>query len=91
MGRRESARDEVLRHYGGRCIYCGEGRPIFLTIDHIAGAGNQHRRAEQRAKEIYTWLRVNGFPDGYQVACWNCNCAKSRVGVEELLRVLFCK
>ncbi|GAC1502542.1 MAG: hypothetical protein NVS1B10_07330 [Candidatus Saccharimonadales bacterium] len=66
---------EVMKAYGGVCACCGESNLAFLTIDHINGGGNQHKTLTKRP--IYQWLRTNNYPAGYQVLCFNCNCAKS--------------
>ena len=76
---------EVMDAYGGACSCCGETELAFLTIDHVNGDGAEHRR--QLAAEVgsswgqagaptYRWLRKNGFPEGFQVMCANCNCGK---------------
>lgn len=72
---------QVLSHYSGgepRCACCSELHIDFLTIDHVNGGGNEHRRHENisGSTSFYRWLRDRGFPDGFQVLCWNCNCAK---------------
>lgn len=62
--------------YGGPCCKCcGERTPEFLTIDHINGGGNHHRRTEI-GTGIYRWLQMQGYPAGYQVLCFNCNAGK---------------
>ena len=69
----------VLNHYSSgalKCACCGEGTYEFLSIDHIAGGGNQHRKS-LGSKYIYSWLIHQGFPEGYQVLCHNCNMAKA--------------
>lgn len=69
----------VLSHYSQgtlRCACCAEAQYEFLSIDHIAGGGNQHRKA-LGSKYIYSWLKTHGFPEGYQVLCHNCNMAKA--------------
>jgi len=66
---------EVLSYYGGtppKCACCGEKQQEFLSIDHIEGGGNKHRR-EENIKNIYKWLRKNKYPIGFQVLCRNCN------------------
>jgi hypothetical protein len=71
---------EVLDHYGnGRCACCGERQQEFLTIDHIHGGGRRHRQT-CRIGSIYFWLKKNGYPQGFQVLCMNCNLAKGRFG-----------
>jgi hypothetical protein len=76
---------EVMDYYGGRCACCGETELTFLTIDHIDGNGAEHRREMasatgtrwgQAGAPTYRWLRKNGFPDGFQVLCANCNCGR---------------
>lgn len=87
VNRRSRDRTIVLNHYGQKCVYCGEDHPIFLTIDHIDNGGAEHRRAIGR-NNIYKWLRQQNFPSGFQVACYNCNCAKHVVGEQTLLAVI---
>jgi hypothetical protein len=76
---------EVMDAYGGACVCCGETELVFLTIDHVNDDGAEHRReiaAEkgtnwaQAGRNTYRWLRDNGFPEGFQVLCANCNCGK---------------
>jgi hypothetical protein len=72
--------------YGGRkCSCCGEDRLLLLTIDHVNNDGNKHRR-EMFKKPVgkrrpggtllYSWLKANNYPPGFQVLCWNCNMGK---------------
>lgn len=72
-------RQEVLIYYGGdppKCLCCGEKEKLFLTIDHIQGGGNKHRKEIRKAGGIAMWLVKNGFPEGFQVLCMNCNWGK---------------
>lgn len=64
---------EVINHYGGKCECCGEKEILFLTIDHINGGGNNHRKIIGYSK-LYYWLKKNNYPKGYRVLCFNCNC-----------------
>lgn len=81
----QKRRLEVLTHYGGnppKCVCCGEPIIEFLTVDHINGGGEKHRK-QIRSKNgkktnFYRWLIDNNFPEGYQVMCSNCNMAKGR-------------
>lgn len=72
----------TLGAYGGSCRCCGEGRPEFLSIDHIDGGGNQERSrlGILPGYGTYRHLRKSGYPPGYQVLCENCNLAKSFYG-----------
>ena len=68
-------KNDAILKYGGKCACCGESRICFLTIDHTDNTGAQHRRSG--AAHIYRWLKVNNYPNsGFQVLCYNCNCAK---------------
>jgi len=81
---RERITLEVMTHYSkGKpvCVCCGEERMEFLTIDHVEGGGTAHRKVLGRyGKHFYRWLYQQGFPDGYQILCYNCNCSLGRFG-----------
>jgi radical SAM protein with 4Fe4S-binding SPASM domain len=75
----------VLAHYGspeGGCVCCGETTYEFLQIDHIDGGGNAHRLEIRRkaGAQFYRWLKIKGYPSGFQVLCANCNIAKGCFG-----------
>jgi hypothetical protein len=70
---------EVIAAYGDKCACCGESRLSMLTIDHIDGKGNDHRR-EIGWSNTYSWLRKNNYPAGFQILCWNCNGSKEMLG-----------
>lgn len=74
---------ETLEYYGGLiCNCCGETHLEFLTIDHVDGGGNKHRKSigSRGGLSFYTWLRKNNYPEGYQVLCQNCNHAMGHYG-----------
>ena len=74
-------RAQVLEHYGGmppRCACYGEQKIEFLTIGHINGGGRRERRALQ--SNFHAWVVKNGYPEGHQVLCMNCNFARGRLG-----------
>lgn len=78
-GRRQKLKAASIAAYGGFCACCGESELIFLTIDHIDGEGNTHRRelfGGRGGGPFYRWLAKNGFPPGFQVLCFNCNLGK---------------
>jgi hypothetical protein len=91
--RNRALRDEVLQVYGGVCACCGESERAFLQIDHVNNDGAQHRREVLRGK-LERWLKRNGWPQGFQVLCCNCNFGRHinggvcphQEGVEQLLR-----
>lgn len=68
---------KALNAYGAKCQCCGEKEPIFLAIDHINNDGAKHRKELSNKQTIYTWLRKNNYPTGFQVLCHNCNMAKA--------------
>lgn len=73
-------KDAAYAAYGGYvCACCGETEEAFLSIDHVNNDGAAHRKTMDRRK-IYKWLARNGFPDGFQVLCMNCNHGKARNG-----------
>ena len=75
-------REAVISHYSSGtnvCACCAEDEFDFLTIDHIYGGGNKHRREAKIGNgKTYQWLIKNNFPDGFQVLCWNCNCGRAK-------------
>lgn len=76
-------KQQVMDAYGGRCTCCGESNLIFLAIDHINGGGALERRRKGRnggGSRIYMRLRREGWPEGFQVLCFNCNWAKANGG-----------
>lgn len=80
---RRNIKVEVLTYYGGgsaKCKCCGEAAVEFLTLDHVAGDGNIERRNGWRAGRLWYRLKREGFPPGYRVLCFNCNCARGAFG-----------
>ena len=75
---RARLKDQVFTAYGGWvCACCQEREPIFLTLDHIHNNGAEERRKTGEATyRLFARLRREGFPTGYQVLCFNCNCGK---------------
>ena len=78
---------EVYEAYGGAwCNCCGETELLFLCMDHVDNNGAEHRKelkagGENRmGRDMYNWLKKNGFPPGFQVLCQNCNWGKYRNG-----------
>jgi hypothetical protein len=81
LARYHQDREAAIEAYGGYvCRCCGETWKPFLTIDHIDGGGNQHRK-KVGAANVYRWLRLNGYPPGFQVLCMNCQFGKRICGV----------
>lgn len=80
--KRARIKNAVFAAYGGFiCACCGETEKKFLTLDHINNDGSAFRMkiAGKRTASgftTYAWLVRNGFPEGYQVLCMNCNYGK---------------
>lgn len=76
-------KNEVFAAYGGyRCICCGETERSMLTIDHKNNDGREHRKELKMRWSVtmYGWIRTKGFPNTFQVLCYNCNISKFRNG-----------
>jgi hypothetical protein len=72
---------EVINHYGGSCACCGESNILFLCIDHAHGRGQEHRnKIGVHGSRIYQWLRIQEYPEGFRVLCYNCNMSLSCYG-----------
>lgn len=68
-------KSDILIHYGnGRlaCVLCGFDRLGALSIDHVHGGGNAHRKSLGPGASIYAWLKRNNYPDGFRTLCMNC-------------------
>lgn len=82
IGRKRNLRikREVLSYYGGgvlSCMWCSFGDIRALSIDHIKGGGTQHKKSLGGYKShLYDWLKQQGFPEGYQTLCMNCQYIK---------------
>ena len=72
---------QVVAAYGGACDCCGEQHIELLTIDHIHGDGNLHRRIVGKGRRIYADLLRLGCPkDNYRLLCFNCNISRGFYG-----------
>ncbi len=84
---RYKLRLKVIEHYSNgtmQCNCCGEKETKFLTIDHIDCGkllhGKKKRLNKFTGRQLYLHIINNNFPEGYQVLCFNCNCAKGMYG-----------
>lgn len=82
LASRMKAKTEVFAYYGNKCACCGETEPSFLTIDHVDNNGAKMRKkgVYRCGYSIYSWLRRNNYPEGFQLLCMNCNFAKGHFG-----------
>jgi hypothetical protein len=78
---REQLRLDAVNHYGGCCACCRADYVGFLEIDHVEGGGNVHRRRLLvEGKDLYLWLKGQGYPSGYRPLCHNCHTEVTRSG-----------
>ena len=79
---RVDLRRKMIAAYGGACTCCQESHPEFLSLDHVAGDGAEHRRQVGRNGQAQLVdLERRGWPqEGYTVLCFNCNIAKGAKG-----------
>lgn len=66
-----------LDMYGKACSCCGEDGFDFLTIEHKQG---QEKASRRTGLVAYRDSVKEYRPDLYEVLCWNCNCAKGKLG-----------
>lgn len=72
--RQQEMKKKIISFYSdGDCVCacCGESSIEFLSVDHIKGDGNIHRR--EIGQGLYTWLIKNKMPEGFRILCMNCN------------------
>jgi hypothetical protein len=67
----------VIEYYGNgkcKCVRCGFSDIWALTIDHINGNGNKHRKENHThtGLHFYKWLINNNYPSGFRTLCGNC-------------------
>ncbi len=91
--RRRRLKQAAFSAYGGaKCTCCGDEHLEFLSIDHIAGDGAEHRekllaefgwksnRSAMCGSTFYAWLKKQGYPPGFRVLCMNCNFSIAKFG-----------
>lgn len=66
-------KSDLIAAYGGKCECCGETEPVFLSLEHKNGGGNEHRKRAGSGYAIWCELKRLGFPqDDYTILCMNC-------------------
>jgi len=83
---RQNERNQLLwelltAYYGNFCECCGEKEERFLTIDHVHGKtdrlmSNGKRDSKDAGATLYNRLVNEGYPPGYRILCYNCNCGR---------------
>ncbi len=70
-------REEVVEHYGGKCIFCQESDCSLLMVQHFDNLG-KFSREEQREipgefmNEYYGSIKGRDYPVGFVVICCDC-------------------
>lgn len=71
---------QIMDMYGHACSCCGESHYNFLTLEHILGGGNRHRKG-RAPYTVYKEILAEGYrPDKYTILCYNCNCSRGVYG-----------
>jgi hypothetical protein len=80
---RKTLRERIIAIYGSKCTCCGESIYEFLSIDHIGGGGNKHRKQSALSSTgYYLSIMKEGYsPDKYRLLCFNCNQAIGLYGI----------
>lgn len=78
---KQQLKAEVLTHYGNgkcACVMCGYSDLRALSIDHANNNGYAHRKAFARhhGDGLYSYLKKENYPLGYQTLCMNCQFIK---------------
>lgn len=81
VGYEQKTKFDTFNHYSRgtlSCLWCGDKDIDHLTIDHIEGNGNKHRKISGcgSGTSLYYWLKRNNYPPGFQVLCMNCQMIK---------------
>lgn len=74
----------IVNHYSNGkncCNCCGESQLEFLSLDHLVqGNGRKEREEAGGGNALYRKLIKAGYPEGFQILCFNCNLSKGFYG-----------
>ena len=76
----QKRRRAYLDHYGTKRECCGETITEFLNIDHLSRGGTAERKRLGGGDNANRKRMKQGFPSGFQVLCYNCNCSLGHYG-----------
>ena len=70
----------VFSHYSPNldCICCHESEYEFLTLDHINDKIEYNHTKTTKGWNLINWIYQNKYPDGFRVACFNCNSGRGK-------------
>jgi len=72
---RDKLKLEILTYYGNgecKCVRCGFSDIRALSLDHIIANGGKRKTLRSSGYSFYVTLKRQGFPEGYQTLCLNC-------------------
>jgi hypothetical protein len=69
-------KEQYFSLYGAECVCCGERELEFLSIDHINGGGNEHRKSVGTIGVFAHAVKVGPDAGIYRTLCFNCNFAR---------------
>lgn len=69
----------VMDYYGCKCNHCGIQGLDKLNLDHVNNDAHHHKNNKRAGSTVYSKVIKAGFPDTYQLLCWNCNIKKLRI------------
>jgi len=81
---KKRSKKQVMEYYSNgelKCACCGFAEIDGLSIDHIEGRKKWDHDKTMGSDNLYSWLKRNKFPKGFQVLCLNCNFAKGDTGI----------
>jgi predicted HNH restriction endonuclease len=75
--KRSRLRSAAIKHYGGKCVCCGETNFGFLTFDHVNNDGYIERRKLTLSIYMFKKLIKNKRRKDLRILCYNCNCGRA--------------
>lgn len=86
---RDGVNEKRREHYknrkeSGLCVICGrENDTNGICCSKHAQYQNDFaldQKTPVAGSRFYVWLKKNNYPPGFQILCYNCNCAKGHFG-----------
>ena len=82
--RNSKLRLQIIKYYSNGvmvCGCCGESIVEFLTIEHTFGKKTNNKNYNSDGYHLYSWIVKKDYPNGFEILCYNCNCAKGKYGI----------
>jgi hypothetical protein len=70
---------KIVKHYGQRCVYCGETNLDCLEVGHKNDDGAEHKRRVGGNVRVYQDIIKRNYPDNIEITCSNCNHKRERM------------